>query len=104
LYHAVEDVSDITFGIAIYSDRGNHIFGTNTRIRNVPLSVIRGDGHLDLRIEHIPMHSGKYLLSPSAQSLDYSTTYDWVDKQYSFEVIPTSGDEGTVAIPCGWVN
>jgi len=101
-YHAVEDLSDITFGIAIHADDGRHIFGTNTKIKGVPQRVLAGDGHINLKIEHIPMLSGKYLLSPAAQSLDYGITYDWIDKQYSFEVIPTSGDAGTVAIPCSW--
>jgi len=44
------------------------------------------------------MLSGKFFLSPAAQSLDYSITYDWIDKHYSFEVIPTSCDAGIIAI------
>jgi lipopolysaccharide transport system ATP-binding protein len=103
-YHALEEISDITFGIALYSDNGLHIFGTNTKIKGVPLRVIPGDGYIDLRMENIPMLSGKYLLSPAAQSLDYSTTYDWIDKQFSFEVVPTSSDAGMIAIPCRWIR
>ncbi len=103
-YHAVEDISDITFGIAIYSEDGSHLFGTNTKIKKIPLRALPGDGYIDLRIEQIPMLSGKFLLSPAAQSLDYRITYDWIDKQYSFEVIPTSGDAGLIAIPCNWVT
>ena len=103
-YRAVKDISDITFGIAIHSDDGHHLFGTNTKIKNIPLRVLPGDGRIDLSIEHIPMLSGKFLLSPAAQSLDYQITYNWVDKQYSFEVIPTSGDAGLIAMPCDWVT
>lgn len=102
-YHALEDVSDITFGIAIHTEDGRHIFGTNTKIRKTPLRVSAGDGYIDLKIDHIPMLSGKYFLSPAAQSLDYTTTYDWIDKQFSFEVIPTSGDAGMISIPCSWI-
>lgn len=101
-FHAAEAISDITFGIAIHSDDGRHIFGTNTKIRRVPLSVGKGDGHIDLLIDCIPMLSGRYLISIAAQSLDYKTTYDWIDKHYSFEVVPTSGDDGSIAIPCSW--
>ncbi len=103
-YHAVEDISDITFGIAIHSDDGHHLFGTNTKIKNILLRVLPGDGRIDLKIEHIPMLSGKFLLSPAAQSSDYQITYDWIDKQYSFEVIPTSGDAGLIAMSCNWVT
>ncbi len=103
-YYSQEDVSDITFGIAIHTEDGRHIFGTNTKIKKTPLRVSVGGGHIDLRIDHIPMLSGKYLLSPAAQSLDYITTYDWIDKQFSFEVIPTSGDAGMIAISCNWAK
>lgn len=101
-YHAEEDVSDITFGIAIHSEDGYHLFGTNTRIQKVPVSVKRGDGHINIEIDRIPLLSGKFVLSVAAQSTDYSVTYDWVDKQYHFYVVPTSGDAGIVAMPCGW--
>jgi lipopolysaccharide transport system ATP-binding protein len=103
-YHAVENISDITFGIAIHSDDGHHLFGTNTKIKNVPLRVSPGDECIDLKIEHIPMLSGTFLLSFAAQSLDYQITYDWIDKQYSFEVIPISDDAGLVAMSCDWVT
>jgi lipopolysaccharide transport system ATP-binding protein len=103
-YHAVEDISDITFGIAIHSDDGHHLFGTNTKIKNIPLRVLPGDGRIDLKIDHIPMLSGKFLLSPAAQSSDYQITYHWIDKQYSFEVIPTSSDAGLIAMSCNWVT
>jgi homopolymeric O-antigen transport system ATP-binding protein len=101
-YHSTGDVSDITFGIAIHSEDGHHLFGTNTRIKNVAVRVGSGVGRIDLKIDHIPMLSGKFLLSFAAQSLDYSATYDWIDKQYHFYVVPTSGDEGIVAMPCSW--
>jgi lipopolysaccharide transport system ATP-binding protein len=101
-YNATEETSDIMFGIAIQSEDGYLLFRTNTRIRNVPVRVNPGDGYIDLRIERIPMNSGKFLISSAAQSLDYGTTYDWIDNQYSFHVVPTSEDEGIVAVPSRW--
>ncbi len=103
-YNASDDISDITFGIAIYSENGHHLFGTNTKIKEIPLKVSRGEGQIDLVIEHIPLLSGKFLLSPAAQSLDYSTTYDWIDKQYHFYVVPKSADAGIIAFPCKWIR
>ncbi|HOT07310.1 MAG TPA: ABC transporter ATP-binding protein [Methanotrichaceae archaeon] len=103
-YHALEEISDITFGIALHSEDGRHLFGTNTKIKQTQLRVSPGDGYIDLNIENMPLLSGKFLLSPAAQSLDYMTTYDWIDKQYSFDVIPTSGDAGIMAISCDWAD
>lgn len=101
-YYAREEISDITFGIALYEEDGRHIFGTNTKIENMPLVLSVGYGKIDLKIDQIPMLSGKFLLSPAAQSLDYATTYDWIDKQFSFEVIPTCCNEGLIAVSCKW--
>jgi len=101
-YVAKEKVTDITFGISLYSDQGYHLYGTNTRLKNMPIECVEGEGHIDLNIEHIPLNAGRFLLSPAAQSLDYQVTYDWIDKLYSFEIMPTGRDAGILEVPCSW--
>lgn len=104
-YNAIEKVSDITFGIGLYSEQGQYLFGTNTKLKNSPIEFVEGNGYIDLNIERIPMLAGRFLLSSSAQSLDYQVTYDWIDKQYSFEIIPITRDsEGLFEVCCKWVT
>lgn len=104
-YIAAERISDIAFGIGLYSEQGLHLFGTNTKLKDAPVSSVKGEGYIDLEIERIPMLAGRFLLSSAAQSLDYQETYDWIDKQYSFEVIPKTSDSvGIFEVCCRWIT
>lgn len=100
-YHVHKKVSDPVFGIALYSENGENLFGTNTELKNVELNVLEGKGHIDLVVERIPMITGRFSLTVAVHSRDQKP-YDWHDKQYSFDVIPTCRDGGLFEVPCNW--
>ncbi|MHC1755230.1 MAG: ABC transporter ATP-binding protein [Methanosarcina sp.] len=100
-YHAHKKVSDPVFGIALYSENGENLFGTNTDLKNVELDTLEGKGHVDLMVERIPMITGRFLLTVAVHTRDQKP-YDWHDKQYSFDVIPTCRDGGLFEVPCNW--
>jgi lipopolysaccharide transport system ATP-binding protein len=100
-YHAHKKVSDPVFGIALYSENGENLFGTNTELKNVELASLEGKGHLDLVVERIPMITGRFLLTVAVHTHDQKP-YDWHDKQYSFDVFPTCRDVGIFEVPCNW--
>jgi lipopolysaccharide transport system ATP-binding protein len=101
-YNAEERIQDPVFGIVLYSDKEEHLFGTNTYLRNYHINSIFGKGHIDLLIEKIPLHAGKFLLTVDlVQSKNY-IPIDHKDKQYSFFVIPTGYDEGLLGLSCSW--
>jgi len=100
-YHAHKKVSDPVFGIALYSENGENLFGTNTELKNFELGTIEGKGHIDLMVERIPMITGRFLLTVAVHTHDQKP-YDWHDKQYSFDVIPTCRDIGLFEVPCNW--
>lgn len=100
-YHAHKKVSDPVFGIALYSENGENLFGTNTELKSVELNTLEGKGYLDLMVEKIPMITGRFLLTVAVHTRDQKP-YDWHDKQYSFDVIPTSRDGGLFEVPCNW--
>lgn len=101
-YEVNEAVSDPVFGIGLYTAEGLHLYGTNTALKDLKFDRIERDGYIDLEIDKIPMLAGKFLLSPAIQNRDYSITYDWIDKYYSFEVISTGRDDGLFEVPCKW--
>jgi len=101
-YKVNEAVSDPVFGIGLYTAEGRHLYGTNTALKDLQFDHLEQDGYIDLEIERIPMLAGKFLLSPAIQNRDYSVTYDWIDKEYSFEVIPAGRDDGLFEVPCKW--
>lgn len=100
-YSAQKKVSDPVFGIALYSENGENLFGTNTEIKNIEIGTIEGKGHVDLIVERIPMITGRFLLTVAVHTHDQKP-YDWHDKQYSFDVMPTSRDAGIFEVPCNW--
>jgi lipopolysaccharide transport system ATP-binding protein len=101
-YCAYEKIFDPVFGIALYSEKGENLFGTNTELKNVVINSIEGKGHIDLKIERIPMFSGRFLLTVAIHSRTHNP-YDWHDKRYHFDVISTSRDAGIFDVPCEWV-
>lgn len=101
-YCAHERILDPIFGIALYSEKGDNLFGTNTELKNVVIDSIEGKGHIDLKIESIAMLSGRFLLTVAIHSRTHNP-YDWHDKKYHFDVISTSRDAGIFHVPCNWV-
>ncbi|MGB3907031.1 MAG: ABC transporter ATP-binding protein [Methanomethylovorans sp.] len=102
LYNAHKKVLDPIFGIALYSEKGENLFGTNTELRDIMIDHIEGKGHIDLKIESIPMLSGRFLLTVAIHSRTHDP-YDWHDKLYHLDVIPTGRDAGLFDVPCKWI-
>ena len=102
-YNAPVMVRDPVFGVAFYSEQDQYLYGTNTGRKNISIDQIKGDGYIDLEIETIPMLSGRFLLSAAVHSHE-GNAYDWIDKQYSFEVLPKGRDSGIFEVPCKWVT
>ena len=100
-YNAHQKVPDPVFGIALYSENGENLFGTNTELKDISIDSLEGKGHIDLMIERIPMITGRFLLTVAVHTHDHKP-YDWHDKQYSFDVIPTCRDSGLFEVPCNW--
>ncbi|WP_269849793.1 Wzt carbohydrate-binding domain-containing protein [Methanosarcina horonobensis] len=101
-YNSKESIEDPVFGIALYSERGKHLFGTNTFLKNYPINSISGNGYIDLLIEKVPLQTGKFLMTVDlVQSKNY-VPLDHKDKQYSFSIIPTGYEEGVLGLSCTW--
>jgi lipopolysaccharide transport system ATP-binding protein len=101
-YSAQDTICDPVFGIALYSEKDQHLYGTNTELKNTTIDKIEGDGYIDLEIGRIPMLCGRFLLTVAVHPHE-GKAYDWIDKQYSFEILPNGRDAGIFEIPCKWV-
>ncbi len=100
-FNAREKVNDPVFGIQLYSEKGEHLFGTNTEIKEIIIDHVEGEGRIDLRIEKIPMLTGRFQLTLAVHSHE-GKIYDWHDKLYRFDVYPTCRDSGLFHVPCTW--
>ena len=100
-YDAHERIPDPVFGVSLYSEQGAHLYGTNTELKDVSIGYLEGKGHIDLQIEAVPMLTGRFLLTVAVHTHNQQP-YDWHDREYAFDVIPTGRDAGIVDIPCIW--
>lgn len=100
-YHAAKEVADPVFGIVVYTDTDIQCYGTNTDLKGFDIKKIKGEGHIQLDIDRLTMHEGKYLVTVAVHSRDH-VPYDWLDKQSSFNVTKKTNDAGLFEIPCEW--
>jgi hypothetical protein len=98
-FRANEPTDDVIFGIGIHDEEGNLIFGTNTKIADVAVPVVDGDGQVTFDFEHVPLLDGTYLVTLAIESTDEGTVYDWSDQQYQFSVMNPARTQGLVALP-----
>ena len=98
-YHAAERTDDLLFGIAIYDENGNNLFGTNTRVMGVDPPPAEGDGEMIFAFDRVPLLDGTYLVTLAIQSTDEGTVYDWREQQHQFEVMNPLRTAGSVAFP-----
>jgi lipopolysaccharide transport system ATP-binding protein len=101
-YRAPAMVQDPVFGIALYSEQNQFLYGTNTEIKNITIDHVVGEGYIDLKIEKLPLLYGRFLLTVAVHDRERQFC-DWIDKRYSFEVLPKGKDGGIFEVPCKWI-
>ena len=100
-YNVNEMIDDIVFGIALYSDTDMLCYGTNTDIKEFNVDKTIGNKEIKLQIHNLTMIEGKFHLTVAAHSTKH-IPYDWLDKQFSFNVIKKGNNAGLFEIPCTW--
>jgi lipopolysaccharide transport system ATP-binding protein len=93
------------FGIAIYSDRGVHITGPNTKKQDFLIESVDGKGFVDYVAESLPLLPGTYLFSAAIYDFSGLQAYDHWEQHWKFHVIESEKvDEryGLVTIPSRW--
>ena len=100
-YKVNEYCENPVFGFAIYSDKDICCYGTNTDLQNYKLDKLKDEGFIDLTFEKIVMMQGKYIITIVVHSVTHEP-YDWLDRQFSFNVINKTNEIGLFVIPCSW--
>lgn len=103
-YNVVACVDSLVIGIAIYSDNDMIYYGTNTDIQNFAVNHNVGNNKIKLYIHDLPMIEGKFRLTVAAHHASEHVTYDWLDKQFYFNVIKKGDNVGLFEIPCEWTQ
>lgn len=100
-YNVNSHINDLVIGIAIYSNSDLMCFGTNTEIKEFDIDKGQGSKEIKLRINNLTMMEGRFFLTVAAHSKNH-IPYDWLDKQFTFDVIKKGNNAGIFEIPCEW--
>lgn len=100
-YNVNLSVDNLVIGIAVYSDNDILCYGTNTDIQGFTVDNSVGNNEIELYIHDMTMMEGKFYLTVAAHSKEH-LPYDWLDKQFSFNVIKKGNNIGLFEILSEW--
>jgi hypothetical protein len=104
-YEARKRLEQPIFGLALYTQGGVHLNGPNTRFSGLEIPFIEGTGHLDYRIDDLPLLAGIYDVTVAVTGKEMVDLLDHQHRAYTFAVQPTPGLPerwGLVYIPATW--
>ena len=94
------DERDAVFGLTIYRDDGDSVYGTNTKNDGTTIRVKR-EGHVSFCVDRLGLLPGRYELDVAVTSAELHA-YDYHSKRYTFRVTGAPGEMGTVRIDHHW--
>ena len=100
-YSVKQKVKDAVFGIGIFNQSGERIYGTNTRIDQLEEFDLEKSGTMKVNLEHVDLLPGIYLLDVAIES-EVGVAVDYFREAYIFEMYSAVGDLGVVRLPHQW--
>lgn len=102
-YTAHKPIPNPEFGLAIFREDGIHVNGPNSRVADVDLGMVQGDGVVRYEIGALPLLPGGYQLTTAVHDSRYPHCYDMHIKAYTFQVAGgTKEYAGIIAIEAEW--
>ena len=95
-------IDDAVIGIGILGEDGTMLFGTNTGLDKVAVSLGDDITLVRFNVPALPLHSGSFGITVAAHSEDLRSMYHWVDDVARFTVFPRVPGTGTVEIAGTW--
>ena len=105
-YRADEPVHRPVFGIAIDRSDGVLVTGPTTRDSHINTDVISGEGHVDFKVDALPLLPGSYEIGASLFDLTRSRGFDRRTRILKFDVDPGRPHEhdGIVTLGGAWAG
>ena len=103
-YDAIRPVPSPVFGLALYSSAQVHVTGTNTKIDGADLGTISGKGHVDFRIESLPLTPGDYEVTVAISDEYVQHNFDRREREFHLAVRsgPRLAPEGLMDLRGTW--
>ena len=96
---ALEPVEDPMVGIAIYDDRDDLMYGTNSGTLGRSLGTLHGKNRVRFTCRGLPMQDGRYLVTIGVTSRDHRVVYHWQERAYPFACERVGLADGRLDIP-----
>ena len=80
------EVENPNIGIAIHSEGGVHVTGTNTRLSSLRTGLISGKGCFEYHTDHLPLLPGTYLMSVAIEDEHSQHVFDRYDLAWRIRV------------------
>lgn len=100
-YTARKRMEDVVFGIAIYRNDQTYIYGTNTLIDYSTPSTLEGKGHINLKIESMPVNAGVYTIDLAFHRPD-GFNYDFWREACRIEIQNPKSEVGIISLSHEW--
>lgn len=100
-YTVRKKVEDAVFGIGIFNQGGQQIYGTNTRIDQMEEFNLDSSGSMKITLENVNLLPGVYLLDVAIES-QVGIPVDYFREAYTFEMYSQIGDVGVARLNHQW--
>ena len=100
-YKAEKKLDDVVFGIAIYRSDQVYIYGTNTLIDYSASNTLEAEGHIDLKIDRMPVNAGDYTIDLAFHRPD-GFNYDFWRDACSVKIQNVKNEVGVISLPHKW--
>lgn len=100
-YSVRKKVKDAVFGIGIFNQNGQQVYGTNTRIDQMEEFDLESSGTMKVNLDKVNLLPGIYLLDIAIES-EVGVPVDYFREAYTFEMYSAVGDLGIVRIDHQW--
>jgi ABC-2 type transport system ATP-binding protein len=98
-YETTEPIDDVVFGVGVYDERGNALFGWNTDLLGIDVGTLAEKGEVTFLLESMPLLDGSYPVTIGVHSHDEGTVYDWQEQRHRFQVMNPGRAAGIMYVP-----
>lgn len=92
----------LNFGVAIFNQEGNYIFGINTIIDKIDTNHSLKLGYFQVNYKNIPLKTNTYYVKVGIFGGNDRVIYDFLDKSNTFRVFSFSKNHGLIELDYEW--
>jgi len=101
-YQSRQPISAPIFGVTISQEDGLPCYDTNTKLANLSLPLIQGQGKIALELKRLDLRGGKYFVDVGVYEQDWAYAYDYHWHVYPLLVSSTATSKGILHSPHRW--